>query len=264
MAFSLKHAFNSLKSDGIDTTLVQPSNWNAEHDMTLAQSKILGRRTGSDGAVEEIGLAFDGSDNATFSSDVAVTGNLTVTGTLAASNFTPNASPTGTRGSFMGTAAQCPTGWVVLRGLSIGDGSSGGTERANADCQSLFTLLWANTNFVLQDSGGSTVARGADAPTDWAAHRRLVLPNYHHRFPRLVTDSSSPAATGGAVTHSHTVSGSGTSGDAFNWSGEYWSGAGSLNGTQAGSHVHFTNISGSSNSVDHTPQYIDEVAIVKL
>ena len=28
---NIKHAFTSAKSDGPDNTLIQPSNWNAEH-----------------------------------------------------------------------------------------------------------------------------------------------------------------------------------------------------------------------------------------
>lgn len=42
MAISLKHAFNSTKADGVDTTVVQPSDWNAEHALTAAQGKVLG------------------------------------------------------------------------------------------------------------------------------------------------------------------------------------------------------------------------------
>jgi hypothetical protein len=54
MAVSLKHQFTSAKSDGGDTTLVQPSNWNAEHTLTLATDKLLGRISSGTGAVEEV------------------------------------------------------------------------------------------------------------------------------------------------------------------------------------------------------------------
>lgn len=54
MTVSLKHAFNSSKSDGTDSTLVQPSNWNAEHTLTMATARLLGRTTASTGAAEEI------------------------------------------------------------------------------------------------------------------------------------------------------------------------------------------------------------------
>jgi len=43
MAVSLKHAFSSGKADGVDATLVQPSNWNSEHNLTVSSTSVLGR-----------------------------------------------------------------------------------------------------------------------------------------------------------------------------------------------------------------------------
>lgn len=64
MAVSLKHAFTSVVADGGDTSLVQPSNWNAEHTLTLGTGKLLGRSTAGTGAAEEItpgtGLSLSG------------------------------------------------------------------------------------------------------------------------------------------------------------------------------------------------------------
>jgi hypothetical protein len=56
MAISLKHAFTSAKSDGPDSTLIQPSNWNAEHVLTMATARLLGRTTAATGAAEEISV----------------------------------------------------------------------------------------------------------------------------------------------------------------------------------------------------------------
>lgn len=56
MAISLKHAFTSAKADGGDTSLVRPSNWNAEHTLTCATAKILGRVSSGTGAVEELSI----------------------------------------------------------------------------------------------------------------------------------------------------------------------------------------------------------------
>lgn len=63
MAISLKHTFQSAKSDGADTTLVQPSNWNAEHTFTAAAGTVLGRNTSGAGAVQELPIAVDSSGN---------------------------------------------------------------------------------------------------------------------------------------------------------------------------------------------------------
>ena len=57
MAVSLTHAFVSAKSDGADATLVRPSNWNAEHNLTCATGVILGRTSSGTGAVEELAPA---------------------------------------------------------------------------------------------------------------------------------------------------------------------------------------------------------------
>ena len=56
MAISLKHLFTSAKVDGPDSTLIQPSNWNAEHVLTMATARLLGRTTASTGAAEEISV----------------------------------------------------------------------------------------------------------------------------------------------------------------------------------------------------------------
>ena len=54
MAISIKHKFHSNKSDGTDITKVQASNWNDEHDITLAADRLLGRDSSGAGAVQEI------------------------------------------------------------------------------------------------------------------------------------------------------------------------------------------------------------------
>jgi hypothetical protein len=71
MTVSLKHAFTSGIADSGDITLVQPSNWNAEHTLTLAQGNILGRLAAAGtGAATEIPLSFDASNNATFPASI--------------------------------------------------------------------------------------------------------------------------------------------------------------------------------------------------
>jgi hypothetical protein len=54
MTISLKHSFTSAISDGPDNTLVNPSDWNAEHALTMATSRLLGRTTSGAGVVEEL------------------------------------------------------------------------------------------------------------------------------------------------------------------------------------------------------------------
>jgi len=54
MAVSLTHSFQSAVADSADTALVQPSHWNAEHQLTCVTSVILGRVTSGTGVVEEL------------------------------------------------------------------------------------------------------------------------------------------------------------------------------------------------------------------
>jgi hypothetical protein len=65
MAISLKHAFQSAKADSGDASLVRPSNWNAEHTITLDTARLIGRYTAGNGAAQEVtlgtGFSFSGA-----------------------------------------------------------------------------------------------------------------------------------------------------------------------------------------------------------
>jgi len=90
--------------------------------------------------------------------------------------------PTGSRMGFTGQTA--PAGWVMGSGRTIGDGTSGATERANADTLALFTLLWtdfADAELPVKTSAGGASTRGASAAADFAAHKRMTLPDYRGR-----------------------------------------------------------------------------------
>lgn len=64
------------------------------------------------------------------------------------------------------------SGWIMMDDGTIGDASSGASNRANADCQALFTLIWTN----IPDAWAPVVGgRGANAAADWAAHKKITL-----------------------------------------------------------------------------------------
>lgn len=118
MAVSLKHAFQSAQPDGPDSTKVQPSTWNAEHTLTCATARLLGRTTAGTGAVEELtagaGLTLSGGS-------LAVTSGAytTPTGTENLSNktlTTGNVLDGGTSVSDAGTISPSSPGF---RGLPI-------------------------------------------------------------------------------------------------------------------------------------------------
>jgi microcystin-dependent protein len=104
------------------------------------------------------------------------------------------------------------SGWLLLGGGTIGDASSGGTIRANADTLPLFTLLWSNyadAELPIYTSAGGASTRGASAAVDFAAHKRLSLPD--PRGSGLVPYKSGDAdfgtlgKKGGAKTHALAV-----------------------------------------------------------
>jgi hypothetical protein len=56
MAIEIKHKFQSAKDDGTDATLVQPSNWNDDHDISVAGQRLMGRGAAGQGALQEISV----------------------------------------------------------------------------------------------------------------------------------------------------------------------------------------------------------------
>lgn len=69
-------------------------------------------------------------------------------------------------------------GWVRQNALTIGSATSGGSERANTDCQNLFLFLWNNySNAKCPVVGG----RGGSAAADWAANKQITLPDMRGR-----------------------------------------------------------------------------------
>jgi len=69
-------------------------------------------------------------------------------------------------------------GWVILNGQSIGNATSGATQRANADTQNLFVYLWSqcNDNHCPVSSG-----RGSTALGDYNNNKQIALPDLRSR-----------------------------------------------------------------------------------
>jgi len=124
--------------------------------------------------------------------------------------------PAGLTIPYVGSTA--PSGWLIANGSTIGNASSGGTARANADVETLFLLLcaaWDNTALPMQDSSGVASTRGASCATDYAANKRLPLPDSRGRVHvGAGTGSGLTARTLGAVggeeVHSNTSDENGT------------------------------------------------------
>lgn len=113
--------------------------------------------------------------------------------------------------------ASAPTGWLKANGGTIGNATSGGTLRANADTSALFTALWEafpNTVLAIQDSAGAASTRGASAAADFAANKRLPVHDLRGEFIRGFDDGrgvDSGRVNGGAQaqdiqSHTHGIS----------------------------------------------------------
>jgi microcystin-dependent protein len=79
-----------------------------------------------------------------------------------------------------------PSGWLVANGGTIGNAASGATTLASADTEALFTILWdawSNTYLPIQASNGGASTRGASAAEDYAANKRMPLPDLRGRVP---------------------------------------------------------------------------------
>ncbi len=88
------------------------------------------------------------------------------------------------------------TGFVRANGRTIGSATSGATERANADTQTLFEYLWdADANLTV------STGRGASAAADWSANKTIALPDWRGRALAFLDDMGNSAA--GRLTSSY-------------------------------------------------------------
>jgi hypothetical protein len=119
-------------------------------------------------------------------------------------------------------------GWVRDNGRTIGSATSGASERANSDCQNLFTFL-RNTydDTVCPVNGG----RGASAAADWAANKWITLPDKRGYAPGGLDDMGNAAASryaGVPFTAGNATAAGSLCGEA----------AHALSGSETGPHIH--------------------------
>ncbi|EJN10470.1 hypothetical protein PMI42_06246 [Bradyrhizobium sp. YR681] len=88
------------------------------------------------------------------------------------------------------------SGFVRANGLTIGNGASGASERANADTQALFVYLCStDANLVM------TPARSGNCLNDYNASKQLAVPDWRGRALAFLDDMGNSAA--GRLTASY-------------------------------------------------------------
>lgn len=160
--------------------------------------------------------------------------------------------PTGSELAYWGTTA--PAGFVLASGRTIGSAASGATERANADTEALYTLLWnsmTQTDLPIQTSAGGASTRGASAAADFAANKRLPLPDMRGRVG-VGKDNM-----GGTAANRMTAAGAGIDGTVLGksggtethtlTSGQIPAHTHTASTNSAGAHTHTSNLSPTGN-----------------
>ncbi len=257
MAISLKHKFNNPKADGADTTIVRPSNWNDEHDLTLGANKIIGQ-TGTPGQAIEL--------------DCTAAGRAILDDADAAAQRT-------TLGLAIGTDVQA---WDAdIDAIAALSGSSGWLKKTALN-------TWALDGQVISLAAGTAMLFAqTSAPTGWTKST-----THNDKALRIVSGSASsggstafssvmtsrtPAGTVGSTTlsttqipsHSHTfevtkASNTPTTGANDRAVNAANVGAGSSTGTSStagsgGSHNH----SFTGTAMDFAIQYVDAIIATK-
>jgi len=166
MTISVKHAFASAKGDGSDPTQVQPSHWNAEHILSLAADRLIGRDSSGAGAAQEI-LCTAFARSLLGASDLSAF--LTAIGAGA---FT-------TGDVKLTLKITADPGWIMADDSTFGDTGSGATH-TGPEYQQLFGLLWgvvsSDTYAPVYTSGGVLTTRsGNTAEAGWNAKYRMSL-----------------------------------------------------------------------------------------
>lgn len=166
-----------------DTALSLPLPWPVKADQNgrlpmfyLADGAVHPRLTDANGSVQ-----FDYP-------------NMLVIGPSGGSSPGPGVDPTTIFSSGdikFRPSAETLSGWVKINGQTIGSATSGASQRANADTQSLFLYLW-NT---FPDAKCPVVGgRGANALGDFNANKQITLLDWRGRIPVGLDDMGSSAA----------------------------------------------------------------------
>ena len=162
MAISLKHAKTSTVPDSGNTALVQPSDWNAEHTISLAAGKVLGRDTSGAGVAQELPIAVTAA-------------GLVGVGTATSPAVALDVGATDAVRVAAGTTAQRPTGaagyvrYNSTLGRFEGYATDWGTFAFSSDVAATYLPLTGGTLTGALSLGSNTLTAGATTITTLSA-----------------------------------------------------------------------------------------------
>jgi hypothetical protein len=153
MAIETKHQFVSTQPDSGNPDLIDPSDWNNNHTISLAASRLMGRASGTSGEVEEIPLG----DGLQFSAGALVVAFGSTSTTVAVGNHTHTASAI----SDFNTAADARISAAIgatVQAYSAALASWAGVTRASGFDAFVATPNSANLRALLTDEVGTGAA----------------------------------------------------------------------------------------------------------
>jgi len=238
MTVRIKHNYSSTRSDGTDSTQVQPSHWNADHAVQMTGPAILGREAATQGDASEIALG---------------TGLTLSGGVLSASGGGGSAIEVMDEGTSLTTAltrlnfvgasvtASAAAGAVTVDVTGGGGGATNLTQSTTATSVT-----------VLSDTGTDATIGGA---TDSVAGVMIAADKAKlDGIAAAATANATDAALRDRTTHTGsqaiaTVTGLQTALDGKQTAGTYATGTGSASGVNTGDQTEITGNAGTATAL---------------
>lgn len=202
MAISLKHAFTSAIADGGDTSLVQPSNWNAEHNLTMATSRILGRTTAGAGSAEEISV---GTGLSLSSGSLAVSTIPVANGGTGITSYTTGDILYASSASALSALADVATGNALISG-GVGVAPSWGKVGLTTHVSGTLPVANGGTGVVSATAyallAGGTTSTGAFQSLGTGTSGQSLLSGGASALPTWGSPAALSTASGSAPSYS--------------------------------------------------------------
>lgn len=172
----IKHNFVSAKSDGGDTTQVQPSHWNAVHTITMAAPGLIGKSTAGAGSAVELAsvpISLGGTGLTTVPTASVLVSNAS--DTLVALAASSSQSIRRNSGNTAWEAYTPSIGDVVLVNNNA---FTGANSFYNATGQTFGTATTTNDGLIISGrSGGVNTYRVTLSPGTLTASRSVTFPD---------------------------------------------------------------------------------------